>query len=113
MDKATDALYERMVAEQQKYRDWLKSQPPDEILNHAYEYAVREDILAAMEEIDLPLRQAAALLAAPAPLAEVYRYFDKLDIPVLDTMEMCIRTRGEDLAQQVEQTLDFASPSEP
>lgn len=113
MDKATDALYGRMAAEQQKYRDWLKSQPPDEILNHAYEYAVREDILAAMEEIDLPLRQAAALLAVPAPLAEVYRYFDKLDIPVLDTMEMCIRTRGEDLAQQMEETLQTQPPLEP
>ena len=42
-DKNT-ALYEKMAAEQDKFRDWLKSQPPEEILNHAYEYAVREDI---------------------------------------------------------------------
>ena len=26
------ALYEKMAAEQDKYRDWLKSQPPEEIL---------------------------------------------------------------------------------
>ncbi len=32
------ALYEKMVAEQDKYRDWLKSQPPEEILHHTYEY---------------------------------------------------------------------------
>ena len=32
------ALYEKMAAEQDKYRDWLKSQPPAEVLNHAYEY---------------------------------------------------------------------------
>ena len=25
------ALYEKMAAEQDKYRDWLKSQPPEEI----------------------------------------------------------------------------------
>lgn len=30
------ALYEKMAAEQDKYRDWLKSQPPEEVLNHAY-----------------------------------------------------------------------------
>ena len=35
------ALYEKMAAEQDKYRDWLKSQPPAEVLNHAYEYTVR------------------------------------------------------------------------
>ena len=38
------ALYEKMAAEQDKYRDWLKSQPAAEVLNHAYEYTVREDI---------------------------------------------------------------------
>ena len=30
------ALYEKIAAEQDKYRDWLKSQPPAEVLNHAY-----------------------------------------------------------------------------
>ena len=30
------ALYEKMAAEQDKYRDWLKSQPPEEILHHTY-----------------------------------------------------------------------------
>ena len=39
------ALYEKMAAEQDKYRDWLKSQPPEEILHHTYEYTVREDIV--------------------------------------------------------------------
>ena len=31
------AIYEKMVTEQEKYRDWLKSQPPEEILHHTYE----------------------------------------------------------------------------
>ena len=42
-DKNT-ALYEKMAAEQDKFRDWLKSQPPEEILKHTYEYTVREDV---------------------------------------------------------------------
>ena len=52
------ALYEKMAAEQDKYRDWLKSQPPAEVLNHAYEYTVREDIVMAMEELELTDAQA-------------------------------------------------------
>ena len=40
-------LYEKMAAEQEKYRDWLKSRPPEEILHHTYEYTVREDIVMA------------------------------------------------------------------
>ena len=46
------ALYEKMATEQEKYRDWLKSQPPEEILHHTYEYTVREDIVMAMEELE-------------------------------------------------------------
>ena len=41
-------LYEKMKAEQDKYRDWLLHQEPPEILNHTYEYTMREDIV--MEE---------------------------------------------------------------
>ena len=77
-DKNT-VLYEKMAAEQDKFRDWLKGQPPEEILNHAYEYAVREDILMEMEELELPDAQARALLASPSPLADVYRYFERRD----------------------------------
>lgn len=47
------ALYEKMAAEQDKYRDWLKSQPAAEVLNHTYEYTVREDIVMCMEELEL------------------------------------------------------------
>ncbi len=52
------ALYEKMATEQEKYRDWLKSQPPEEILHHTYEYTVREDIVMAMEELELTDAQA-------------------------------------------------------
>ena len=73
------ALYEKMAAEQDKYRDWLKSQPPEEILHHTYEYTVREDIVMAMEELELTDAQAQALLESPSPLEDVYRYFEKLE----------------------------------
>ena len=33
-------LYEKMKAEQDKYRGWLLHQEPSEILNHTYEYIV-------------------------------------------------------------------------
>ncbi len=57
------ALYEKMAAEQDTFRDWLKSQSPEEVLNHAYEYTVREDIVMAMEVLELT--DAQALLDSP------------------------------------------------
>ena len=47
------SLYDKLSREQDKYRDWLKGQPPEEILHHSYEYTVREDILMSMEELTL------------------------------------------------------------
>ena len=44
-EELNTALYKKVFAEQEKYREWLLSQPPDEILNHCYEYTVREDIV--------------------------------------------------------------------
>ena len=93
-DKNT-ALYEKMAAEQDKLRDWLKSQPPEEILNHAYEYVVREDILMAMEELDLPQSRAAALLASPSPLADVYKEFADRETSYMDVVRDSIEQRAE------------------
>ena len=67
------ALYQKMFAEQETYREWLLSQPSEEILNHTYEYTVREDILLSMEYNDLPDAQAKALLKSPSPLADVFK----------------------------------------
>ena len=36
-------LYEKMKAEQDKYRDWLLHQEPSEILNHTYEFCVEKE----------------------------------------------------------------------
>ena len=89
------ALYEKMATEQEKYRDWLKSQPPEEILYHTYEYTVREDIVMAMEELELTDAQAQALLESPSPLADVYRYFEKLETGYMDVIRDSIEAGRE------------------
>ena len=47
-------LYEKMFSEQETYRAWLLAQPPEEILNHTYEYTVREDILMSLADCHRP-----------------------------------------------------------
>ena len=97
------ALYEKMAAEQDKYRDWLKSQPPAEVLNHAYEYTVREDIVMAMEELELTDAQAQALLDSPTPLADVYHYFEKVETDHMDVVRDCIEIRADDVCKAQEE----------
>lgn len=77
-EELNTALYKKVFAEQEKYREWLLSQPPDEILNHCYEYTVREDIVLALEEYDLSDKHCKALLKSPSPLADVFKDFEKV-----------------------------------
>ena len=97
------ALYEKMAAEQDKFRDWLKSQPPEEILHHTYEYTIREDIVMAMEELELTDAQAQALLESPSPLADVYRYFEKLETGYMDVIRDSIENRADDVCRAKEE----------
>ena len=82
-----------MKAEQEQFRSWLVQQPAEEILNQAYKYAVREDILVTMEENDLPDTQAEALLNMKEPLSAVFHEFQKMETNhmdvVLESLERC------------------------
>ena len=71
-DQLQSKLYEKMAAEQQKFKSWLLAQPPDVILDNAYKYTIREDILMELEpEGVLTEAQLLALLRSPTPLADV------------------------------------------
>lgn len=79
-------LYEKMFAEQEQFRDWLLSQPAAEILNHAYEYTVREDILMSLEYHDLEDSQARALLKSGKPLKQIFERWENQEISYMDTV---------------------------
>ena len=87
-------LYKQMFAEQEQFRDWLLTQPPQEILNHAYEYVMREDILLSLEYNDLTDAQAAALLSSPAPLADVYKELDYGESSHMEEVWSCVVDRA-------------------
>lgn len=93
-------VYEKLFDEQQKYKGWLLSQSPEEILNHAYEYTVREDIVLAMEYHDLTDEQAKALLSSPAPLDEIFHDFEQIEGDHMDIIRGCIETRAKDILEE-------------
>ena len=93
-------LYEKMSAEQDKYREWLMDQPPADILRHAVEYVVREDILMEMDALELPDDQARALLASPDTMADIYKTFSKIsDTGHMDVIRESIEDRANTLIQ--------------
>lgn len=94
-------LYEKMSAEQDKFRAWLVEQPPADILLHAVEYAVREDILMEMEALELPDDQARALLASLDTMADIYKTFSKMaDTGHMDVVRESIEDRAAALSME-------------
>ncbi len=94
-------LYEKMSAEQDKFRAWLVEQPPSDILLHAVEYAVREDILMEMDALELPDDQARALLASPDTMADIYKTFSKMaDTGHMDVVRESIEDRAATLSME-------------
>lgn len=85
-EERNTALYQKMAAEQETYRKWLLTQPPEEILKHTYEYTVREDILMSLETRGLTDTQAEALLKSPDSLSDVFREFEKRETDYMDTV---------------------------
>ena len=66
-----EQLYEKVRREQEAFRDELLALPPKEILDKAWEYLVREDILVAMEYNELDDVQAQALLELPDTMSDL------------------------------------------
>lgn len=99
-EQLNTALYEKMFAEQEQYRAWLLSQPPAEILNHTYEYTIREDILIALEYHDLPAAQVKALLASHSPLADVFADWENKETGYMDDIWQTVEERAKAEAQK-------------
>lgn len=93
-------LYEKMKAEQEKYRSWLLTQEPAEILNHTYEYTVREDIVICMENLRLSPEKAKALLKSPCPLDDVYKEFRDRETEYMKTIRYSVETRAEQVIKR-------------
>lgn len=98
-----EQLCEKMRVEQSAYCLWLTAQPPEEILNHAYEYSVRENIILATEEMNLTPARVRALLKSPAPLADVYKDFSKLETDYMSIVAQCVEDRADDLLKKEQQ----------
>lgn len=70
------ALYHRMFDSQERFKRELMTQSSEKILESAYEYVKREDLLASLEYYDLDADDAVAMLALPDPLASAFDWYE-------------------------------------
>lgn len=110
-EELNTALYKKLSAEEDTFRNWLKTLSPEEILHHAYEYVLREDILLNFEYNDLSDAQAKVLLGTKDLMADLFRQYEKLETGHMETLWNCIENRADDLLKQ--QAEQYKSPLYP
>ena len=105
-EQLNTALYKKMFAEQEKYRHWLLLQSPEEILNHSYEYNIREDILLSLENNDFSDTQAKALLRSVKPLADLFKEYDNRVTEHMDNIWNAMEFHADELHKKRERIRD-------
>lgn len=65
-------LYEKAAKEQSAYIEHLKTFPPEQIIDRAYEKVMRDDILMTFEDDYLSDKQVAELIKLDYPLSACY-----------------------------------------
>lgn len=78
-DDPHTALFDKMTAEQERYEQQLLKLSQKEILENAYEYALRCDILFSFENNELTDEQAEALLQTDTPLNDIVQTIENLE----------------------------------
>ena len=122
-EELNGALYDQMCAEQEQYRTSLLAMPPEKILEHAFEYAAREDILTSMEFHLLDDGDAQALLRVDHPLEKLFHAYagEEGEIRYMKLIHECVeneahreaaRQEREMLKEQLKATPLYPWPSD-
>lgn len=96
-----EQLEAKMTEELNTYRAWLLTQPPEEILKHAYEYSVKQDIILNVADAGLSPAQIETMLRSPCPLEDVFKdcaYIDQSDYSY--TLKILVEQRADDAMEQ-------------
>ena len=97
-----EQLETKMTDEFNTYRAWLLQQPPEEILKHAYEYSVKQDIILNVADAGLSPAQIETMLRSPCPLEDVFKEASYSDMSEYNSfLSFCFAERADaEIAKQ-------------
>jgi hypothetical protein len=93
-------VYRKASEDQAIFKYALESSSPNEILFQAYKYAVRCDILFALEDLILSDTQCKVLLECHDLIDEIYYQFLKIDNDYMDTIRDSVRVLANNLIRK-------------
>lgn len=92
-------LFVKMSEELRTFYEWLKTRPPDEILQHSYEYAVKVDIMAFVEQFNMDEDRTRALLSLDFPLESIYKAHNDKGLTTIERMMSTIEDYADGIRE--------------
>lgn len=89
-----------MVAELDNYKAHLMTLSPYEILQNAYEYVLKQDILLSLEYNDLSASGAKAMLRSPTPLEDIYHKWEHRENSHMEDIWDTFETHADEKAKE-------------
>ena len=96
-------LLNKAEKEQSIFIESLKSQPPEKIIEAAYEKVIRDDLLLTFEYSDLSDKQLSALLKLEHPLSACYDAWLHNDCSYMDMLRDTVEDYANDLVKEESQ----------
>ena len=93
-------LYEKVSAEFEEYKNNLLMMSPEQMLEHAYAYAVRSDIVIAIECGSIHARQAQSLLKADNTLDEIFGKWEDFEKNHMETIRTAIECKANQISRE-------------
>jgi hypothetical protein len=95
-------LYNKMSAEFEKFKEELLNSSPQEVLDRAYEYIIKDDIVLSLEYSDLTASRADALLKSENSLDEVYDAWMESESSHMDEIREVLDSAAESLIRDAQ-----------
>ena len=94
-------LYQKLCEDFEWFEDNLLDEDPREMLQSSYGYLIRQDIVSAMEDMNLSDKQCKTLLLEEHPLEKIYEKWLDHDFSYMDEIRETISsTANEKLRQE-------------
>lgn len=98
-EELNEELYVKLSGELVDYRNELLSMCPEQMLDYAYKYAIREDIVNTLEFRDISAKQAEQLLKEENALDGIFAKWENLDTRHMDIIREAIECRANELGR--------------
>lgn len=102
--EANVILRQKVRAELSKFRRHLLSQSQQTVLDHAYEYATKSDMVTIIHETEFTLVEAKGLLSRPSLLDAIFKEYGNHSSNSMDVLVSFISDKAEEYANTLQST---------